>query len=156
MHPHNYGLPSWVGLAITVITCGGAFWKGGREEQVAAGGLLLSWLTTLVLRDPRWQGTQWGAFGADTCLLVLLTVVSLRTHRYWPLFAAAFQLLCVLTHMARMVDPGVRAWAYATGQIIWSQLVFFALGLGVLNTWRRNRHPATSELPITEPGATRR
>ena len=156
MHLHNHALPPWVGLAITVIVCGGAFWKGGREEQAAAAGLLLSWLTTLVLRDPHWLGPQWGAFGADSCLLLLLTAIALRSRRYWPLAAAAFQLLCVVTHIARLVDPGVRAWAYATGQVIWSQLVFFALGVGVWNTWRSRHQDVTSELPTPSPGATRR
>lgn len=156
MHLTSYQLPPWVGLGITVAVCGGAFWKGGREEQAAAAGLLLSLLVTVVLRDPRWLGPQWAAFGADVCLLMLLTWIALRSPRYWPLAAAAFQLLCVATHLARIADPGVRGWAYATGQVIFSQWVFFAVGIGVINTWRRNRHPAANELPITDPGATRR
>jgi hypothetical protein len=80
----------------------------------------------------------------------------LRSRRYWPLFAAAFQLLCVVIHIARLADPGIRAWAYATGEIIFSQWVFFAVGIGTINTWRANRQPVTRELPITDPGATRR
>jgi hypothetical protein len=135
--PH---LPHWVGLTLTVVVCGGAFWKGGREEQAAALGVLLSWLTTIVLRDPRWIGPQWGAFGADLALLALLTVLSIRTTRYWPLVAAAFQLLCVMTHVARMMDPGaVRAWAYASGQIIFTDMLQIAIGVGVWNTWRNGR-----------------
>jgi hypothetical protein len=155
----HYVLPAWVGLAITFAVCGSAFWKGGREEQVAAGGLLLSWIATLILRDPNW-GLQWGAFAADSCLLVLLTAVALRSRRYWPLFAAAFQLLCVIIHIARLIDPGVRAWAYATAQVIFSQWVFFAVGVGTINTWRASRQLASKGEPVTdpraEPGATRR
>ena len=156
MHLTSYQLPPWVGLAITVVVCGSAFWKGGREEQLAAGGLLLSLLVTVVLRDPKWLGAQWGAFGADTCLLILLTVIALRSRRYWPLAAAAFQLLCVVIHIARLADPGVRAWAYATGQVIFSQWVFFAVGIGTINTWRKSRHSAIAADPTAEPGATRR
>lgn len=156
MHLTSYQLPPWVGLAITVVVCGGAFWKGEREEQVAAGGLLLSLLVTVVLRDPGWLGPQWGAFIADACLLILLAGIALRSRRYWPLFAAAFQLLCVAVHVARLVDPGVRAWAYATGEVIFSQWVFFAVGIGVINTWRVGRRPAISGLPTADPGATRR
>ena len=157
MHVTAYQLPPWVGLAITVVICGGAFWKGQREEQVAAGGLLLSLLVTVVLRDPRWIGAQWGAFGADVCLLLLLTALALRSRRYWPMFAAAFQLLCVVIHVARIVDPGVRAWAYATGQVIFSQWVFFAVGVGTINTWRASRQLAIEGAPASaEPGATRR
>jgi hypothetical protein len=153
---HSYALPPWVGLAITVVVCGSAFWKGDREQQAAAGGLVLSWVATLLLRDPRWLGTQWGAFGADTVLLGLLGAIALRSRRYWPLAAAAFQLLCVLTHVARLVDPGVHAWAYATGQVIWSQLVFFALGVGVWNTWRARVQTEAREPPADAPAATRR
>ncbi|MBS0363254.1 MAG: hypothetical protein JSR98_17905 [Proteobacteria bacterium] len=152
----HYVLPAWVGLAITIVVCGGAFWKGGREEQAAAGGLLLSWVATLILRDPKWLGPQWGAFAADSCLLLLLTAIALRSQRFWPLFAAAFQLLCVVIHFARILDPGVRAWAYATGQVIFSQWVFFAVGVGVFTHWRRDRQMAATDAPTTVPGATRR
>jgi hypothetical protein len=131
-----YALPPWFGLTLTIIVCGSAFWKGGREEQVAAGGLLMSWLITLVLRDHRWAGMQWGAFAADFANLALLTAISIRTKRYWPLVAAAFQLLCVMTHVARMIDPGVHGWAYATGQVIFTQLLLVTIGVGVWNTWR--------------------
>jgi hypothetical protein len=146
----------WFGITLTVVVCAGAFLKGGREEQLVAGGLLLSFAVTLAMRDRTWAGTQWAAFVSDTLLLALLTSIALRSRRYWPLAAAAFQLLCVSTHLARIVDPGVRAWAYATGQVIWSQLVFWALGVGVWNTWRRERQLATSDPPTPEPGATRR
>lgn len=138
------------------VVCGAAFWKGDREEQVAAGGVLLSWVATLVLRDPRWHGTQWGAFGADVLLLVLITSVSMRSERYWPLVAAAFQLLCVMTHVARMIDPGVRAWAYATGQIIFTQLYLITIGVGVWGAWRGSDQPAINGVPTADAGATRR
>lgn len=150
-----HALPAWVGLTLTAIVCGGAFWKGDREQQVAAGGVLLSWIATLLLRDPRWIGTQWGAFGADLGLLALLTAIAIRTVRYWPLVAAAFQLLCVMTHVARMIDPGVRAWAYASGQVIFTQWLLVALGVGVWNTWR-SRQLAASADPTGPAGVTRR
>ena len=158
MLAHNYALPPWVGLAITVIVCGGAFWKGGREEQLAAVGLMLSTLTTVFLSDRRWVGLQWSAFAADTCLLLLLGWIALRTPRWWPLPATAFQLLCVAIHVARLIDPGVRAWAYATGQVILSQWVFFAVGVGTINTWRASRRQlaANTPTPVAEPGATLR
>jgi hypothetical protein len=122
-----------------VIVCGGAFWKGDRETQFAAGGFLLGWAATIALRDRSWVGTQWSAFASDVGLLIVLTVISMRTVRYWPLIAAGFELLCVITHVARLIDPGVRAWAYATAQVIFTQLVTVAIGVGVWNTWRARR-----------------
>jgi hypothetical protein len=146
----------YFGLVLTVVVCGGAFWKGGREEQLAAGGLLLDWAMTIALRDRSWIGTQWAAFAGDVGLLVILTAISMRTKRYWPLAAAAFELLCVVIHVARTIDPGVRAWAYATAQVIFTQLVVVAIGVGVWGTWRGGVHPATNDAPTPEPGATRR
>ena len=137
-----------------MTVCAGAFWKGGREEQLAAGGVLLSFALTVALRDRSWAGIQWSAFVTDVCLLVLLTAIALRTERYWPMAAAAFQLLSVITHLARMIDPGVMAWAYATAQVIWSQLVVVAIGVGAWNAWREGRQLAITD---SDPaGATRR
>jgi len=137
-----------------VLVCGGAFLKGGREEQLASGAVLLAWALTIGLRDRNWVGTQWGAFIADGGLLLVFIVLALRTPRYWPLAAAGFQLLTVVTHAARMIDPGVRAWAYATGQVIWSQMVIVALGVGVWNTWRASlRQPDIGADLTADPGA---
>lgn len=129
----------WFGITLTIVVSAGAFWKGDREEQLAAGGVLLSFAITLAMRDRTWAGTQWAAFISDALLLALVTAISLRTTRYWPLVAAAFQLLCVMTHVARTIDPGVHAWAYATGQVIFTQLYMVAIGVGVWNTWRGRR-----------------
>jgi len=126
---------------VLAVVCGGAFWKAGREEQIAAGAVLLSVLATVMLRDPRWVGPQWSAFVSDLLVLAAITAVALRTLRYWPLAAAAFQLLCVVTHIARMVDPGVHAWAYATGQVIFTYFYLFAVGFGVWGAWRGRAPP---------------
>jgi len=146
-HAHGFVLPPWVGLSLITAVIVGAYWKGDREQQIAIGGVVFSWLVTVLLRDPRWIGPQWGAFGADVILLALLIVIAIRSARYWPMVAAAFQLLCVMIHVARIVDPGVRAWAYATGQVIFSQWLMIAIGIGVWNTWR-----ARVRLARLEPG----
>jgi len=140
---------------LTIVVCGGAFWKGGREEQLAAGALLVDWALTIALRDRSWIGTQWAAFAADLGLLAVVTGISMRTRRYWPLAAASFMLLCVMIHVGRMIDPGVMAWAYATGQVIFTQLFVVAIGVGVWGTWRADRQLAADDA-IAGPGATRR
>ena len=48
----------------------------------------------------------------------------------------------------RLIDPGVRAWAYATGQVIFSQWVFFAVGVGVFTRWRRGRRAEAPDYPV--------
>ena len=139
MHAQTYALPPWFGLTLMATVCGAAFWKGDREEQVTAGGLLLGWVATLALRDPRWVGIQWSGFAIDGLFMVMITIIALRSRNFWPLAAAAFQLLAMLTHVARMADPAIGGWVYATAGIVWTFLVEFALGVGVWGTWRQSR-----------------
>jgi hypothetical protein len=137
------------------VVCGAAFWKGDREEQVTAGALLLGWVATLVLRDPRWLGIQWGGFAVDGLFMVMITIIALRSRRYWPLAAAGFQLLAIVTHAARMVDPSLGGWVYATAGIVWTQLLILSLATGVWGTWRAQRYPAATE-DAADSGLTRR
>ena len=106
------------------------------------------------MRDRTWSGTQWAAFGGDFGLLLVATMISMRTRKYWPLVAAAFALICVTVHVGRMIDPGVHAWAYATAQVIFTQLLVLTIGVGSWNAWRDGHQPAIAEGNPT--GATRR
>jgi hypothetical protein len=149
-----YALTPWFGWSLTAAVCGSAFWRGTPEERIAAGAVLFSAGLTLATRDWSWTGTQWGAFACDVVLFGILTALALRSTRYWPLFAAGFQLLAVATHFGEIVDPGVRAWAYASAQILWTWFVLLAIGAGVYGTWRAERQAAAGLNPAA--GATRR
>lgn len=153
---HHYpALPTWVGIAIGWSVAGFALWKGGWSERSVAIGFLAAWLISPLVRLGGWNGPAWTGLTVDGGLLALLLFVALRTRRYWPLFAAAFELLSVLTHIARLVDPGVRAWAYATADAIWTYLLLAVLAVGTLNRWRARRQVATAAVTAA-PGATRR
>jgi hypothetical protein len=139
LHSHAYALPAWYGIGLLLVVSGAALWKGRGEERVTAVALLVAALATYVLRDPRWRGPQWTSFAIDIAFLGVLLVVSLRTKRYWPLTMAAFQLLAVVTHTARMMDPTLGGWAYATAEVIFTQLTLVSLAVGTWNTWRDRR-----------------
>jgi hypothetical protein len=156
LNAHAYGLPPWFGLALMASVCGAAFWRGGREEQMTAGALLLSWVATIILRDPQWIGPQWGAFVADIFLLIFLVGLALRSAKYWPIFAAGFHLLAVVTHSARMIDKAMGSWAYATAAVIWAYLVIIALAVGTWNTWRSHGQPTNADDDPADSGDTRR
>ncbi|ACG79890.1 conserved hypothetical protein [Phenylobacterium zucineum HLK1] len=145
-------LPPWFGLTLMAVVCGAAVWKGGWEERLTAMAFLIAWIATLIGRDREWLGTQWGAFAVDVVLLGFLVVVALKSARYWPIFAAGFHLLSVATHAARIVDPQVGAWAYATASVIFSQLTVFALAAGVIGVLRERQSAEAG----AAAGATRR
>lgn len=145
-------LPPWLGPAILLLVSTAAFLKGDWEERIAAGCLLMNVTVTVAMRDRTWQHMQWAGFGADLVQLAVLMVIAFKTTKFWPLAAAGFHLLTVLTHVAKLLDPNLHQWAYITAIVIWTYLLIAALGVGVWNVWRAERQPATRDAPA----ATRR
>jgi hypothetical protein len=148
-------LPPWIGITLFVAVCAAAMWKGRWEERLTGAAFLTGWVLTLLLRDRSWAGTQWGAFAVDAAFLLLVVGVALRSRRYWPMVAAGFQLLAVVTHAARILDRHLGMWAYITAGVIWTWLVMAALAVGAYNRWRERQMAASGEAKA-EPGATRR
>jgi hypothetical protein len=137
-------LPPWLGITLTLLVCGFAIWRGGWEERTAGTAALLSTAITVLLRDNSWPNLQLAAFIADGLLFVVFLILALRTEKYWPLAAAGFQLLAVLTHMAKLVDTQLQQWAYITAQVIWTYLILIAIVTGTVNSVRRRRYPAAN------------
>ena len=143
----SLALPPWFGLTLMALVCGAAAWRGGWEERTTAMAFMIAWMTTLLGRDQAWIGTQWGTLAVDAVLLGFLVAVAMRSDKYWPLFAAGFQLLAVVTHVARIVDAQVGAWAYATAAVIFSQLTVFALAAGVIGVIQQRARDERSTDP---------
>jgi hypothetical protein len=142
-------------MIVFVGVCAFAIWKGDEDERLAGAALAIADIATPFLKDHRWLGPQWGVFAVDMAFFALIVVIAFRTTKYWPIAAAGFQLLGLLTHAAMLIDKGVRAWAYVTAGVIWSYLILIALGVGTWNVWQARRHPAISGAPAAA-GETRR
>lgn len=127
-------------IAILVVSAF-ALWRGGLVERLVAVANLLAWLATMAVQDRlawmdplTWVDPQWGVFGVDLLFGLLILGLAVSRPQTWLLFAAAFQTLGLVTHIAMFVDDGFRAKAYLSGLIIWSYLVLGALAAG---TWLR-------------------
>lgn len=154
---HTIAVPWWFGLAFLFSVCGLALWAGRRTERAGAAILLLGWAASVLLRTHHWSELQSGVLIVDGAMFVALLILALRSDRFWPLAAAGFQLLGVITHGARLLDRHVGAWAYITAGVIWSYLVILALAVGTYNRWRERRQLAANAAAegVAAPGATR-
>jgi hypothetical protein len=150
----HFALPPSLGVAVLLSVCVGALLKGGWEERITALGLLANVAFTVILRDRSWPHLQWAGFEADILFFALILAIALRSRKYWPLAAAAFALLDVVTHVAKLIDANVAQWAYFTAIVIWTYALFVALGVGTWNTWRAQRYPASARPEA--PAAVRR
>lgn len=139
-------LPTWLGFAVMLVVCSGAFIRGGVEERLTAASMLINVSATHVLRDHSWPQVQLAGFVADILSLALLLAIALRSRKFWPLAATAFQFLIVLTHVAKVIDPGLGQWSYMTAIVIWTYLLLIALGVGVWNCWRASPYALSGEV----------
>lgn len=117
-------------LVTLLLGCSYAFWNGGVTEKQGAGIMIAgSVLTALV--GTGWHGVNFGVLLVDLTVLVALVLLTLRTDKYWLLWMTAFHVIGVLTHIAKLIDPGIVPRAYSIGQGFWAYPMLVALILGV-------------------------
>ena len=126
-------------LASSVLV---AFRRGERDEKCVAVALLIASLATPLAQTSAFDTMQYGIFVVDALLLMLLVYVALTSRRYWPMFAAGFQLTILLFHLATDIGVRVVPAAYADSIVIWSYLVVATLLLGTfVESARREPQP---------------
>jgi hypothetical protein len=137
-----------------MAVCALAVWRGRDDERLGAAAYLAAWALSMMVFRARSSDLQEGVLLIDTGLFALFLLLAMRSRRFWPLFAAGFQLLAVVTHVARILDAGVSGWAYITAGVVWGYLVIFAIGYGSWTAPRR--YAEIADDPENAPGATRR
>ncbi len=126
-------------ILIFLITCAIALRWGGFEERLTAGAFILNAVITNVLdfgNRTRYSQVQTFELYADLALLALLLVLALRSDRFWPMWATAFQLVLILVHAGSGFQTGNFAWAYYVALIFWSFPLMLTLAAG---TWLEAR-----------------
>lgn len=115
--------------AAFVATTGIALWRGGRPERWAALGVVLATLASPLVQyraDP--NATQWAIMAVDTALLAQLAWLTWRWDKAWLIWASAFQLLTVVTHIGMALNVTLLGRAYIAS----SYLLFAGLLLALL------------------------
>lgn len=125
-------LPQQIWFALMMLVSGWALWRGGTPEKRVAVANVAAWFLTPLTYDANASGLQWGVLGVDGLFLAYLVWLALTADRLWLLFATAFQLLGVVTHVALAVDADVPALPYRWGLVIWSYLVLASLAVGAV------------------------
>ena len=126
----------------TVLAASAAFvfWRGGTPEKAGVAiigiGSVLSVIATSELEE-RFRSMEWGILLVDVAVLVALLAVALRSDRFWPLWAAGFHVIGVVTHVATLVDPDIVSYAYALAQGFWAYPMLAAVVIGTWNWHKR-------------------
>jgi hypothetical protein len=127
---------SILGLAAAAGSCFAALRWGGSDERIAAVGFIIAVIASNVVSDGSYGHTETGVLVVDVSVFFGLLVLALRSDRFWPMWAAAFQLVATMVHIGSLSQSGNFEWAYYVALTFWSYPVFVALGAG---TWLEGR-----------------
>lgn len=126
-----------VSYGTVALCCGAALVWGGRDERMTAIGFILAVIASRIVSDGAYEHTEIGVAVIDVLVFFGLLVLALYSDRFWPMWAAAFQLVGTLVHGASSAQQtGDFAWAYFIALLFWSYPVFIALAAG---TWFEGR-----------------
>ena len=131
--------PKLVGVLIWLVACLAALAWGGRPERRVSLLLLanLAAVATFPWLAPG-DAVRWWTLGWDVAVLAGMILVQARTPRAWLLSSMGAQLVSVLAHIPRIIDPGIRRWAYVAATTYAGYFVILALVAGtILNVLRR-------------------
>lgn len=128
--PHQY--TQFAFAAILLLTCGSALWYGRQSERWTAIVLICAAVASLLAQTSKFFQPESGIMLIDLALLSYLVWLAMCSDRFWPMYAAGFQIIGTLIHIARLTDDSIWHSAYATGQVLWAYPVLLALAAG---TW---------------------
>lgn len=130
---HLSFLYQWASLIALLVTVAVAFWRGGWHERLGGGAMILAWVATaLVYNSIQQRGAQIAPLLVDLALMLVLLYSALKSDRWWPMWACAFQALNVVLHLALMADAVLWRRAAWIASSAFSYLVLLALLLGSL------------------------
>jgi len=135
------GLQLLYNLTLVAVTVAGLR-TGGRAERLGIGivftGSMLTWaLQETAMFD--WASARSGLLVVDLGVLFSFLALSALSDRFWPLWATAFHLIGVATHLVLIFSPARVLQAYALLQGVWAYPILACIVVGCIRHQRRRR-----------------
>lgn len=91
-----------------------------------------------------WTGINVPLFITDTAFFVGLYILALRCRKYWPIWMAGLQLMCVLSHLGPLIDPNSSPAIYRALESVWMIPEMATMVLGIAKDRRAARLSGTA------------
>lgn len=134
-------LYSQIGLLPMVLVGVFAFLKGDEPERLAMGAYLLGWMAGMLIQDEGSLLNNWqpGLFALDTIMLLVFGGIAWKFRRSWPVWAAALQLIILMSHIVIIFDLRPSMAAFYTVVNLASYGILVTIGLGAFWAWQERR-----------------
>jgi len=125
-------LAQWLGWVCLALTCLAAGWRGRRPERLGAALVAAAWILTLLVEQRRnWLAPQTGMFIVDLLTFAGLAAIAYWSRRAWPICAAGFQAVAVLTDLVFHINPAAFYRAYYMSNFSVGFLLLGAIVVGI-------------------------
>ncbi|WHO39404.1 hypothetical protein PMI04_002040 [Sphingobium sp. AP49] len=146
-------------LILSAVCCFYALIRGGSPERLTATIFLAGIFASIMISihaPPPPDGFQSAIFAVDLAMLLALGAIMLFARRYWPMAITACQLLAVMGHVIRLLNPQIVPVLYWISNVFWAvpQMLFLAVAT-IRHCNRVRRHgsdPAWSPPPAGDHG----
>ena len=128
---------------LAVVLCVLAIFKGSRPERLIAATFAGMWLIDKLFHALARAANQ-GAFVhtghllVDVLALTAFVGIALHANRVYPLWIAGFQLISLIAHIVRLLNPSIGHMALALLMIVPSYLEILAFAIGIWHHLRRS------------------
>lgn len=145
MAPIQHLSPS-IFLILLLASLGYVLWRGEKAERACVSTMAIGSVVSALAASSAgmWSHGETGIFLVDVAVLLAFMTIMAWSNRFWPLWITAFQIVAVVTHLARFLRPATVPTAYAIAEQLWI-LPMQAILIAVVWRHHRKRSPISSE-----------
>ena len=130
----------YIGAATVFLVCLFALTKGGPPERIGAAVVLSGWfLSILAQHYIGYASAQWPVLLIDVAALTMFVALVWKSPRTWPVWASAFQLLAIASHVMVLMKLRPEISAFYTVINMSGYGIIIALGVGTFFAWQERR-----------------
>lgn len=115
-------------VSVTVI----AMYYGKTPERLTAVTLVAASIASPIVEQSAFRYVELGIFVIDLWVAVFLLTLAMQSDRFWPIWAAGFQMMGLSIHILRILVPTINPSAYSAMAAVWAYPVLTALFIGTL------------------------
>jgi hypothetical protein len=104
---------NWIAFGAIILV---VLMRGGKPERIGISLIMIGSLLSVLFASDlglRFHRIETSIFAIDLIMLVAFVALALSSNRFWPVWAASFQAITVLTHFAVAVLPNAVPKGYS-------------------------------------------
>lgn len=128
-----------IGAVFVVLACVFAFLKGDDPERTGAGAFIFGWFASILVQQELPEYSLIGVFVLDVAMLAVFCALAWKSRRSWPVWAAALQLISVMSNTIVLIAPQTPLASQLTVVNLAGYGVLICIAVGTFWAWQERK-----------------